>query len=114
MARSLVLRWLVLFVVAVALAALHPAATAVAEPAPPDTVATSENEFLPVEQDLTECTSALPPPNCGSEARGGWRQMIVMVVVGVGLAFIGWRIVRALRAKGDAWTPTSSESADTS
>ena len=67
-------------------------------PAPPDTVAASENVFLPEDETLDECVSALPPPSCGSEARGGWRQTLILVAIGVGLAFIVWRIVRAARA----------------
>ena len=67
-------------------------------PAPPDTVAATENVFLPEDEALDECVSALPPPTCGSEARGGWRQTLIFVAIGAGLAFIVWRIVRAARA----------------
>src|SRR5687767_8917506 len=73
------------------------AAAATAEPPPPDTVPTSENVFLPESQDLTECFSALPQPNCGSEARGGWQQTLLLVIVTLALAFIGWRIIRSSR-----------------
>jgi len=75
------------------------AAAASAEPPPPDTVPTSENVFLPESQDLTECFSALPQPNCGSEARGGWQQTLLLVVVTVALAFIAWRIIRSSRRR---------------
>ncbi len=75
------------------------AAAATPPPAPPDTVPTSNNEFLPENEDLSDCVSALPPPSCGSEARGGWRQVIVVVLIGLALAFIVWRIVRDARRR---------------
>jgi hypothetical protein len=67
-----------------------------AEP-PPTTIV--DNEFIPRDRDLTECVSALPKPDCGSTSKGDWHQTAVMGVVACGLAFIGWRIVRSVRAK---------------
>jgi hypothetical protein len=75
------------------------AAAATAEPPPPDTVPTTENVFLPESQDLTECFSALPQPNCGSDARGGWQQTVLLVIVTLALAFIAWRIIRSSRRR---------------
>ena len=88
----MLLGWLV-----AALVVVGPTAGA-AEPPPPDptTVGTS-NEFLPADRDLDECISALPQPDCGSEARGGWRQVLILLAILVGLAFIVWRIVHAAR-----------------
>lgn len=77
--------------------AVGPAAATSEPPPPPSTVPTSDNVFLPADGELTECVSALPKPECGSESRGGWRQTLVFIVVGIGLAFIAWRIVRSVR-----------------
>ncbi len=49
---------------------------AVGATAPPTTIV--DNPFLPDEQNLSDCISALPRPECGSEARGGWRQILVL------------------------------------
>jgi hypothetical protein len=74
------------------------AAGATAPPEPPPTNAL-ENSFLPEEQDLSDCVNALPRPECGSEARGGWRQAAVFGLVVAGGAFIAWRVVRSLRRR---------------
>ena len=54
-----------------------PPATAESGPPPPPATVTTgtANEFLP-DRDLDECVSALPQPDCGSESRGGWRQVV--------------------------------------
>jgi hypothetical protein len=68
-----------------------------ASAAPPPTVTTVvANELLP-ERDLDECISALPQPECGSEARGGWRQFAILALVLVAIAFIAWRIIHSAR-----------------
>ncbi len=84
-------------ILAVALITLV-AGPAVAEAAvpPTDPPVVADNEFVP-ERDLSDCVSAVPQPNCGSEAKGGWRQALVFGVVVVALAFVGWRITRTVR-----------------
>lgn len=62
--------------------------------------ATSINEFVPDDVNLSECISALPRPGCGSKERGGWRQTLLLAVLVAGLAIIGWRLVVAVR-RGD-------------
>jgi hypothetical protein len=74
--------------VAVAIAPMTPAA-ATPDPPPPDTI----NEFFPEQRSLGDCLSSLPKPDCGSSARGGWRQTVVLVAILAGLGFIAWRIV---------------------
>jgi hypothetical protein len=39
----------------------------------------------------------VPKPGCGSEARGGWHQGLVMIALVLALAFVGWRIVVGVR-----------------
>jgi hypothetical protein len=102
--------------VAPALALVIALGSPVGDPAPtttaPDT-ATSivENEFVPANANIGDCVSALPRPGCGSEARGGWRQALVLAAVVAGLALIGWRVVvgvrrnRPARATEDKLTP---------
>lgn len=65
--------------------------------APDDRPPVTFNEFLPEERGLGECISAVPKPGCGSKARGGWRQGLVLLVILGGLAFIAWRVVRSAR-----------------
>ncbi len=67
--------------------------TTIAEPRPPVTA----NEFLPDDRGLGECISSIPRPGCGSDARGGWHQTLVLVVVVAGLGLIAWRIVAGAR-----------------
>ena len=55
------------------------------------------NEFIPEDRSIGECISALPKPGCGSEARGGWRQSLILVAILGGLGFIAWRVIRAAR-----------------
>lgn len=56
-----------------------------------------DNDFMPVDRDLSECISAIPKPGCGSEARGGWHQTLVLLAILAGLALITWRVVVAAR-----------------
>jgi len=63
---------------------------------PPPTVPVA-NDFVPEDANLTDCVSALPRPECGSEARGGWRQGAVFGALALGLAIITWRIVVGVR-----------------
>ena len=55
------------------------------------------NEFIPVDRDISECISAIPKPGCGSKARGGWHQTLVLLAILAGLALITWRIVVGAR-----------------
>jgi hypothetical protein len=64
-----------------------------------------DNEFIPENANLGDCISALPRPDCGSEARGGWRQALVLTVVVGGLAVIGWRLVVGVRRHRPERTP---------
>jgi hypothetical protein len=77
-------------------AATPSAAVLQGTPTPTDPPVVTDNDFVP-DRDLSECVSAVPQPDCGSEAKGGWRQALVFGVVVVGLAFLGWRITRTVR-----------------
>ena len=72
---------------------------------PPPTVespATTVNEFLPEEQNLSDCIGALERPGCGSKARGGWRQTLTFTVMAAGLVLVFGRIFWAARKKSRA------------
>lgn len=74
------------------------AALATTSPPPPPTPPpVTFNEFLPEDRGLGECISAVPKPGCGSEARGGWHQTLVLLAILVGLALIVWRVVASAR-----------------
>ena len=64
---------------------------------PTATTVERENEFVPADRPISECISAIPKPGCGSEARGGWRQSLVLLAILAGLALIVWRIVVSAR-----------------
>jgi hypothetical protein len=93
-------------------AAPRPVAARPVDPEPPPATVSAaiggpsttvlDNDFIPEERDLSECISALPQPGCGSEARGGWRQTLVLAAIVAGLAFITWRIIRSARRKRPA------------
>jgi hypothetical protein len=86
-----------------ALALLVALAAPVEDPAPTttalDAAPTSivDNEFVPESANIGDCVSAVPRPDCGSEARGGWRQALVFAAVVAGLALIAWRVVVGVR-----------------
>ena len=65
-------------------------------PAPPTSL---DNDFIPQRRDLSDCVSALPRPDCGSESRGGWRQGLVLALVVAGVAIVGWRVVSGVRRR---------------
>lgn len=75
------------------------------EPEPPVTA----NEFLPENRDLTDCIGALQRPGCGSEARGGWRQTLVFVVMGAAMVFVFTRVAIGVRRNRRA-TDAAAES----
>ena len=66
---------------------------------------TTVNEFVPEDRDLSDCISSLPKPGCGSEARGGWRQGVVLALVLTGMALIGLRVALAIRRRDRELTP---------
>ena len=111
----------ILFAVALLLGPLVPQVARAAAPptdttettAPPTTVAGDEivideaNPFLPEDRDLTECIGTLQRPGCGSEARGGWHQNAVAIVMFAGLLVVFGRIAWGVRrSQKQAATPT--------
>jgi hypothetical protein len=75
------------------IAATAAPSTTVPEPAPEAT----DNPFIPENANLGDCVSSLPRPDCGSEARGGAGQWLVLGALIAGLGFIGWRVSRGMR-----------------
>jgi hypothetical protein len=60
---------------------------------------TLDNPFLPEDANIGDCISAVPRPECGSKARGGWRQGLVFVAVVAAVAVIGTRLVIGVRKR---------------
>jgi len=63
--------------------------------APPVT----NNDFIPTEQNLSDCIGAVEKPNCGSESKGGWRMYLVFAALVLGMGVVGWRIAVGVRAR---------------
>jgi hypothetical protein len=65
----------------------------------------TDNPFLPENENVSDCLSALPPPDCGSEDRGGSGQYFAFGAMLLGMAFIGWRIARGVRRRDRVVSP---------
>lgn len=63
------------------------------------TATVTTNVFLPENADVSSCVGTLERPDCGSKAKGGWRQYLVFGVLIAGLGFIGWRVAKGVRAR---------------
>ncbi len=62
----------------------------------------ADNQFLPARENVSDCIGAVERPNCGSEAKGGWQMYLAFGVLIAGMSFIGWRVVRSVRARDAA------------
>jgi hypothetical protein len=74
-----------------------PTTTATATEAPPAT-----NDLIPDNNDVTNCIGTVEQANCGSRARADGHTYLVFLALTLGLAFIGWRIARGVRARDRA------------
>jgi hypothetical protein len=100
--RAVVASAAALAVLAPTRVAVQAADTPVPQP-PASTVPAStalDNPFLPDDENVTDCISAVPRPGCGSEERSDWRQGVLFGVVAAGLAAIGVRIAIGVRRRG--------------
>jgi hypothetical protein len=79
-----------------------PATTVPADDSSPPT--TLDNPFLPEDANIGDCISAVPRPECGSKARGGWRQGVVFGAVAIAMVVIGTRLVVGVRKRDRART----------
>jgi hypothetical protein len=70
------------------------AATAPPDPGPPAT-----NDFIPEDQNLSDCVGTLQRPDCGSTGKGDWHSYLAFGVLLAGMGFIGWRIVVGVRQR---------------
>jgi hypothetical protein len=78
-----------------AVPSLHAFATA------PPTAPPVTNDLLP-ENDTTNCIGTVERAGCGSKARADGHTYLVFLALTAGLAFIGWRIARGVRARDRA------------
>lgn len=84
--------------------------------APPTTTATTTattigappatNDLIPDNNDVTNCIGTVEQANCGGKARADGHTYLVFGVLAAGMAFIGWRIARGIRAR-DAANPAT-------
>ena len=83
--------------------------------APPATgIAT--NEFLPEDQNISDCVGTNERPGCGSKSKGGLHLYLVFAALIGGVGFIAWRVSIGIRARdavvndigNDDDTPSSS------
>ena len=70
-------------------------------PSEPPASTVLDNPFFPDDTtvNVTDCVSALPRPECGSEERDGLAPVAVFGAVAAGLAAVGVRLVMAVRRR---------------
>ena len=67
-----------------------------------------DNSFLDTKRQLSECLNhSVDLPDCGIQPkapgdRGGVLQIITFCILGLGIAFISWRVVRSVKARDAA------------
>jgi hypothetical protein len=84
--------------------------TTVVTTVPDDDIVIDEaNPFLPENRDLTDCVGMLQRPGCGSEARGGWHQNAVAIVMITGLLIVFGRVAWGVRRSQKNAALTSPE-----
>ena len=101
-------RWQILAVTLVAVAAMASMVLSsnVAATAPPTTEAPLvTNDLLPQNNDVSNCVGTVESANCGSKARADGHTYLVFLALTLGLAFIGWRIARGVKARDAAHEP---------
>lgn len=97
-----------LFALCLVVASPHAAATTPPTPPTPSAPPVT-NDFIPDDQNLSDCIGTLQRPGCGSESKGDWQTLLVFGVLVAGLTFIGWRIVAGLRSPPRATTSVSPQ-----
>ncbi len=70
------------------------------QPTTSEPVAT--NDLIPQNNNVTDCIGTVERPNCGSKARADGHTYLVFLALAAGLAFIGWRIARGVKARDAA------------
>ena len=69
---------------------------------PPTTPPVVTNDLLPETNDVTNCIGTVQRANCGSKARADGHTYLVFLALALGMAFIGWRIARGVKARDKA------------
>jgi hypothetical protein len=81
-------------------ASAPPTTTSATQPSTGGPIAT--NDLLPDNNDISNCVGTVESANCGSRARADGHTYLVFLALTLGLAFIGWRIARGVRARDNA------------
>jgi len=79
--------------------AAEPANSVSVDAAEAPAVGSEVNVFTPDNVNVSSCIGTLERGNCGSKSKGGWRMYLTFAVLMSGMGFIGWRIVRSIRAR---------------
>lgn len=102
-------RWWRICLVVLAVMVLAPARVMAGSPStattPPPTTPNgpvATNDLLPEQNDLGNCVGTVESANCGSKARADGHTYLVFIALAAGMAFIGWRIARGVRARDTA------------
>jgi hypothetical protein len=74
-------------------------ASPVSAAAPPESSPPTTSGFMTGTVDIGSCVSALPQPECDTEHKGDWHFYVTVGVLTAGLTFIGWRVVRGIKAR---------------
>jgi hypothetical protein len=94
------LRLLVVGAVALATLVLGGCGSAVVRGASPVLATpTTDNVFIPANQNLSDCVGTLERPNCGSASKSDVNMYITFAVLMAGMAAIGWRLTVAIRKR---------------
>ena len=64
--------------------------------------ADDDNDFIPADQNLTDCVGTLEKPDCGSNRKDDLNMYLTFGVLMGGMALIGWRIAVAVRQRDRA------------
>jgi hypothetical protein len=97
---SLRLRLLVVGAVALATLLLGGCGSAVVRGASPVLATpTTDNVFIPADQNLSDCVGTMERPNCGSASKSDVNMYITFAVLIAAMAGIGWRLTVAIRKR---------------
>jgi len=57
------------------------------------------NDFLPEDQNISDCVGTNERPGCGSKSKGGLHLYLVFAALIGGVGFIAWRVSIGIRAR---------------
>ncbi|MDO8389409.1 MAG: hypothetical protein Q7V57_02890 [Actinomycetota bacterium] len=70
------------------------------------------NEFLPEDQNISDCVGTNERPGCGSRSKGGLHLYLVFAALFGGVGFIAWRVSIGIRARDAVMNATPDDQGD--